>query len=161
MGKDCQLLPPHKNAWITMLVASRVLLKGLDTAMVDAGCVPLEIYDVLLFLEEAPEHRLRMAELAECVLLSRSGITRLVDRMQTQGLLVREMDSVDRRGTFAVIAELGLKRRAEAWPIMKSHIANHFASRMSNEEARALHCILGRFFDDRRIIGYEADNEPS
>ena len=78
--------------------------------------MPLGWYDVLLQLAEAPDHRLRMAELAERVLLSRSGLTRLVDRLAAEGLVTREPFPGDARGLYTVLTDAGLARLRAAAP---------------------------------------------
>ena len=99
---------------------------------------PLSTYDVLIELYEAPEHRLRMHELAERVVLSRSGLTRLVDRLETEGLLTRDRSRTDRRGAYAVITEQGIEALQRTWPIYAKGIAEYFAQWLTLEEAQLL-----------------------
>ena len=85
-------------AWRGMLRTHARLTKALDVELVSAHGLPLTSYEVLLHLADSPDGRLRMSELADSVLLSRSGLTRLVDRLERQGLLGRESCPNDRRG---------------------------------------------------------------
>jgi DNA-binding MarR family transcriptional regulator len=105
---------------------------------------PLSSYDVLIELYEAPEHRLRMHELAERVVLSRSGLTRLVDRLEAEGLLTRERSGTDRRGAYAVITEQGIAALRRTWPIYARGIAEYFAQWLTLEEAQILESAFGR-----------------
>ena len=85
--------------------------------------MPLAWYDVLLTLAQAPERRLRMAQLADRVLLSRSGLTRLVDRLEREGLVRREPSPDDARGTYTVLTAAGLRRLRGAVPLHLAGVA--------------------------------------
>jgi len=102
---------------------------------------------VIVELVEAPDHQLRMHELADRVVLSRSGLTRLVDRLEQEGLLRREPDPNDRRGAFAVLTEQGHEALRKSWPVYARGIARHFASHLGDEEARILVEIFKRILD--------------
>ena len=97
-------------AWRGFLRAHAALTKELDAQLRREHDLPLTSYEVLLFLADSAEGRMRMSELADSVLLSRSGLTRLVDRLERAGLLEREECAEDARGAFAVITPEG--RRA-------------------------------------------------
>jgi DNA-binding MarR family transcriptional regulator len=99
---------------------------------------------VLLQLAEAPQRRLRMAELADRALLSRSGLTRLVDRLQGEGLVRREPSPEDARGTFTVLTRDGLARLRAAAPVHLAGIRRHWLARFSDAELRELGALLGR-----------------
>jgi DNA-binding MarR family transcriptional regulator len=109
----------------------------------DAG-MPLGWYDVLLHLAEAPTGRLRMAELADHVLLSRSGLTRLVDRLQAEGLVRREPSENDARGTYTVLTEEGRGRLRAAAPVHLAGVERNWLGHFSDEELKALDGLLGR-----------------
>ena len=104
-------------AWRLFLTLHRRLVDAIDRDLQQAGRLPLSSYDVLIELQEAPDHRLRMAELAHRVVLSRSGLTRLVDRLEGEGYLTREQAPGDRRGFYATITEQGVSALRTAWPI--------------------------------------------
>jgi DNA-binding MarR family transcriptional regulator len=106
--------------------------------------LPLTWYDVLVALVGAPERRLRLRELAEAVLLSRSGLTRLVDRLEAAGLLRREPDPTDRRGAFAVLTEAGYAALRRTWPRYARGIQEHFGRHLGEEEAAVLARALER-----------------
>lgn len=147
------LSPPHRSAWIAFFVAHGVLTKKIEQALAAAGMPGLEIYDVLLSLEEAPSRRMRMSELAAAVVYSRSGLTRLVDRMERCGWIRREACPTDRRSTYAVLTDAGLAVREAAWPVYREAVQEHFGSKMASEEAAALAEILGRMTDGHGLAG--------
>lgn len=85
-----------------------------------------------------------MHELAERVVLSRSGLTRLVDRLEAEGLLLRDRSGRDRRGAYAVITEQGIAALRQTWPVYARGIAEYFARWLTLEEAQLLESALGR-----------------
>lgn len=122
-------------AWRLFITAHAQLIERIDGELTAAGCVPLHWYDVLIELAEAPERRLRMSELARKVVLSRSGLTRLVDKLEGAGLLSREAAPTDKRGAFAVLTEEGMAALRQAWPIYANGIHTYFAQHLSEQEA--------------------------
>lgn len=132
-----EFLRAHAN---TMRVLERELLA--DTGM------PLGWYDVLLTLAEAPQRRLRMAELADRVLLSRSGLTRLIDRLQAEDLVRREPSPDDARGTFTVLTQQGMARLRGAAPVHLAGIRKHWLAHFSDDDLRRLGLLLGRLVPD-------------
>ena len=103
-------------AWGALLRTATALIRTYERAMEEEVGVPLARYDVLIQLYEAPDQRLRMQALADAVILSRSGLTRLVDRIEGEGLLLREHSREDRRGTYAVLTEAGRQMVERARP---------------------------------------------
>ena len=106
--------------------------------------LPLSKFEVLLKLAEAPGGRMRMLELAQSVLLSKSGLSRLVDRMEEAELVRRERCPSDRRGAFAVITDEGRRVLRRAAPVHLRGIQEHFACHLDDHEARALISVLGK-----------------
>lgn len=135
---------PQLDAWKGLLRAHATAITQIEARLAEAGSVPLTSYDVLLELSNAPRQRLRMAELAERVVLSRSGLTRLVDRLEREGYLTRESTKEDRRGTEAVLTDEGLQALRKAWPVYAEGIKESFATYLSDEEAATLAAVLGR-----------------
>jgi DNA-binding MarR family transcriptional regulator len=121
-----------------MLRAHAALTKELDAELTREHNLPLSSYEVLLFLADAPDGRMRMAELAESVLLSRSGLTRLVDRLERDGLLKRERCESDARGYFAEITPRGRRLFDAARRTHLDGVRALFLSRFSRDELRAL-----------------------
>lgn len=130
-----------------MLRAHAQLTRELDAQLVAEHGLPLRSYEVLLFLDDAPGGRLRMAELAASVLLSRSGLTRLVDRLERRGLVRRESCSSDLRGLDAAITDDGRAVLAEARRTHLAGVRERFLEHFCDEELRA----LGGYFE--RVLG--------
>jgi DNA-binding MarR family transcriptional regulator len=125
-------------AWRGMLRAHAELTKELDAELAREHNLPLSSYEVLLYLADAPDGRMRMAELAESVLLSRSGLTRLVDRLEREGLLKRERCESDARGYFAQITPQGRRLFDRARRTHLEGVRARFLSRFSRDELRAM-----------------------
>jgi DNA-binding MarR family transcriptional regulator len=125
-------------AWRGMLRAHAELVRELDAELAREHDMPLSSYEVLLYLNDSPEGRMRMSELADSVLLSRSGLTRLVDRLERQGLLKRERCESDARGLFAEITQEGRKAFAEARKTHLDGVRRVFLNRFSRDELRTL-----------------------
>jgi DNA-binding MarR family transcriptional regulator len=144
VGMDTELAPLRLVAWRSFLTAHAALINQIERELLEAGVVPLSWYDVLFALYEAPDRRLRMSELASAIVLSRSGLTRLVDRLEAEGLLARERSASDRRGAFAVLTEKGVEAMQQAWPVYARGIQDHFARFLNDEEARVVTKIFRR-----------------
>lgn len=134
----------HLEAWRAFLKAHAIIINRIDRDLAAAELPPLSTYDVLIELYQAPEHRLRMHELAQRVVLSRSGLTRLVDRLEAEGLLIRERSGPDRRGAYAVVTEEGIAALRRTWPIYARGISGYFAQWLTLEEAQFLESTLRR-----------------
>ena len=114
-----QLDERELRAWRGMLRAHAALTKALDADLDAAHGLPLSSYEVLMYLNDADDRRMRMRDLAASVILSRSGLTRLADRLEREGLIRRESCSSDARGAFAVLTPAGARdarRRAHHAP---------------------------------------------
>lgn len=135
-------------AWRGFIKSHATLITAIDRELVEANCLPLHWYDVLVELVEAPAERLRLHELAARVVLSRSGLTRLVDRLEQAGFLRREPDPADRRGAFAILTEQGRQALRQAWPVYARGIEAHFARHLSDEEAEDLVEIFSRILGE-------------
>jgi DNA-binding MarR family transcriptional regulator len=131
-------------AWQGMLRVHASLMKELDAELEAAHRLPLTSYEVLMRLAEAPERRMRMCDLADSVLLSRSGMSRLVDRLEREGLLERAACQNDARGAYAVITETGLELLAAARPTHHEGIRRRFLAHLSEEELEQLAALWVR-----------------
>ena len=125
-------------AWRGLLRVHAGLTKALDAELLREHELPLSSYEVLLFLAESPQGRLRMSELADGVLLSRSGLTRLVDRMERAALLRRRRCEEDQRGWFAEITDEGRALFAQARRTHLDGVRERFLDRLSAQEQRTL-----------------------
>ncbi|MFN8217728.1 MAG: MarR family transcriptional regulator [Solirubrobacterales bacterium] len=131
-------------AWRGMLEVNSRLTHRLDAEMQAAHGLSLSAYEVLMFLEDAPGQRLRMSEIADRALLSRSGCTRLVDRLAKLGYVTRCAAEGDGRGLFAELTDAGRERIAAARPTHRAGIRAHFLAHLSAAERRALARIWAR-----------------
>jgi DNA-binding MarR family transcriptional regulator len=109
-----RLTDPELDAWRGFLRAHATITRQLDADLIAGHGLSLSDYEVMLLLVQAPERQLRMSRLAEQVVLTRSGITRLVTRLEEQGLVERVCCAVDRRGFNAHLTDAGLSRLREA-----------------------------------------------
>ena len=132
------------TVWRTFLRAHAQITRALEADLMAKHKLPLASYDVLVQLVEAPDHRLRMTELAERVLLSRSGVTRLVDRLEREGLVQREACDTDARGLFAVLTDAGYERLRTASGTHLRGVEEYVIERLSGDELRELGRLLGK-----------------
>ncbi len=127
-----------QRAWRAMLRAHACLAKRLDTALDQAHGLPLTSYEVLDRLEDSTGGRMRMCDLAEQAQLSRSGLTRLVDRLEREHLLERCSCDHDARGSFACLTQAGRERVSEARVTHLAVVREQFFSRFSQTELSLL-----------------------
>lgn len=139
---------PRLAAWSTFLRAHARVVRELERELQADQDLALTDYDVLVQLAAAPERRLRMSELADRLLLSRSGATRLVDRLVSDGLVARETCESDRRGQWAALTDAGHDRLRRASPTHLRGVAAHFLDRLSADELAALERMLDRVLAD-------------
>jgi DNA-binding MarR family transcriptional regulator len=135
------------DAWRAFLRAHSGLIRTLDRELEAEQGFPITYFDVLAQLTQAGG-RLRMSELANAVILSRSGVTRLVDRMERAGFVKREQCPTDRRAMYTTITPAGKRALAKARPVHLRGVAEHFARHLSDEEAKTLAAALGRMVPD-------------
>jgi DNA-binding MarR family transcriptional regulator len=141
----------------------------LDRELQQSVGLQLSWYEVLHQLSSAPRSRLPMRQLADSVMLSKSGVTRLVDRMAQAGLIERLACSDDGRVCYAVLTGRGRKLLEQAQPVASQGVEDHFARYISEHEARVIASALMRVLDaaggssaDRRIAGAPAgDDQPA
>jgi DNA-binding MarR family transcriptional regulator len=126
------------GAWRGLLRVHTALVKALDAELSAEHDLPLSSYEVLITLESAPGRKRRMAELADSVLLSRSGMTRLVDRLERDGLLMRDTCTDDGRGCYAVLTERGAELLTRARPTHLEGVRERFLSCFSSDELEIL-----------------------
>jgi DNA-binding MarR family transcriptional regulator len=122
-------------------------VRVLETELVAEHPISLGAYDVLVQLAEAPDRRLRMAELADAVLLSRSGVTRLVDRLEVAGMVTRERFGGDGRGVVAVITTKGIDTLRAASRTHLAGVVRHFVEHLNPDELASLGAMCARLAD--------------
>ncbi len=132
------------HVWRTFLRVHAGVTRELENHLLDEHDLPLASYDVLVQLAEAPDRQLRMNHLAESVLLSRSGLTRLVDRLQREGLVERTTCPNDQRGMYAVLTTEGYERLRAATPTHLRGVRELVLERLDPAELRQLGALLGK-----------------
>lgn len=141
------LSPLELAAWRGMLEANAQVMRQLDAQMQAEHGLSASSYEVLMFLDDAPEHRMRMSDIADRVLLSRSGCTRLVDRLVRQGYVTRCTASDDGRGLFAQLTDAGVEKIRAARLTHREGIRRFFLDHLTATDQIALGDIWSRFRD--------------
>ncbi len=148
MSTPSGLTHVESRAWRGFLRAHAAVVRALEADLQSEHDLPLASYDVLVQLSESPDRRLRMTELADRVLLSRSGLTRLADRLEREGLLTREPCPSDARGTLAVLTDAGLERLRRAWPTHLRGVRHHVLDRLTSTEVDQLAALMAKLVPD-------------
>lgn len=135
---------PRLGAWRSFLTAHARLTRLLDEELRSEHGLSLAEYDALLQLAEAPGRTMRMNRLADQVILSRSGVTRLIDRLVADGLVERRACASDARGAEAVLTEAGLRRLRTAARTHLRGIAAHFVDVLGADDLATIERSLGK-----------------
>ncbi len=114
------------RTWRAFLTAHSTMLRRISRDLEEADLPPLPWYDVLAALRDAPEGRLRQVDVAERVLLSHSGLSRLLDRIEARGLIERVRCSTDRRAINLALTDEGREMLEQMWPVYARGIAEDF-----------------------------------
>jgi DNA-binding MarR family transcriptional regulator len=136
------------DAWRGVLAVHSAMIARLDEELVREHGLPLTSYEVLLYLADAPERSLRMGQLAERLFLSRSGLTRLVDRLVEAGLVERTSCESDRRGSYARLTEQGRRHFDAARPTHLRGVRRHFLDKLDGAEMDRLAAIWTKVLGD-------------
>lgn len=134
------------DVWRAFLETHAALLDILEAELERERGMPLTWYDVLVQIS-ARGGRLRMQDLAHSLLLSKSGLTRLFDRMEQAGLVKREPCPFDRRGTFAALTPAGSSALRNAAPVHLRGVQEHFARHLNDAESTVMCAALRRILD--------------
>jgi DNA-binding MarR family transcriptional regulator len=134
----------HLDAWRAVLNTHARLTTRVEDALDDAGLPQLAWYDVLWALHRAPAKTLRMGELAQEVTISRSGLTRLVDRIEADGLLERRQSAADRRAVEVAITPAGSRLLRKMWPVYEDVLRSEFEAKLTRADAQALSRALAK-----------------
>lgn len=144
-----ELTDAEQAAWRGFVRVHTAMARALDAELERAHGLSLSSFEVLKALRCSEEGRLRMADLAEHALLSRSGMTRLVDRLERQSLLTRCQCSDDARGCFAVLSPGGVELLERARPTYLESVRAGFLSHLSQDELEGLALVFERMLKDR------------
>jgi DNA-binding MarR family transcriptional regulator len=137
-------------AWRGLLFAHARVMRRLEDDMLEQHDLPITWFDVLGRLKQTPDGRLRMHELEEVSVFTRSGMTRLADRLESAGLVRRERSPEDRRGVYLAITPAGRAKMDEVWPDHAASIQKHFGKHLSAGDAESLRAVTDRILEDDR-----------
>jgi DNA-binding MarR family transcriptional regulator len=149
----------QSQMWRLFRTTYVTVVDQIERDLEQAGLPPLIWYSVLWTLERAPDQEMRLHELADKVFLSRSNITRLIDRLETAELLCRKRCPNDRRGAYAAITEAGLAMRQKMWVIYAAGIANYFMDHLSDAEVQVLEKVFNRALATAQHLTHQ-DEKP-
>lgn len=133
---------PHREAWISLTQTHAAVTGRLQDALTAAELPPLPWFEVLATLDRAPEQRLKMGELAEALVITRGGLTKLVDRLIKAGLLERTFCATDRRVSYATLLPAGVDLLEEMRPIVRGELASAFSAKLTVAQADELREML-------------------
>nr|WP_203950125.1 MarR family transcriptional regulator [Microbispora rosea] len=140
------LTPQEQRAWRAHLAAHRLLFLQLDRELQGTG-LSLNDYEILVNLSESPCRRMRMSELADATIQSRSRLSHQISRMEAAGLVTRQDCEDDRRGTFAVLTDHGWETIQRVAPDHVASVRRHFIDLMTPEQVSALEQIYAPIID--------------
>src|SRR6187200_1680876 len=135
---------PHREAWIAIAQTHAAVTGRLQEALTAAELPPLPWFEVLATLDRAPEQRLKMGELAEALVITRGGLTKLVDRLIKAGLLERTFCETDRRVSYATLLPAGAELLEEMRPLVRGELEETFATTITARQAEELRDSLER-----------------
>lgn len=143
-GANADLTAAQAATWMALIRSHAALVKTLDGELDRAHGIGLSSFGVLAALAQSPDERMRMCDLADVALLSRSGLTRLIDRLERHGLVERSVCEQDARGAFAVLTAAGAQALALARPTYIDGVRRHFLSAFRAHELELLRGFLAR-----------------
>ena len=131
-----------ETAWILLIRAQQVLLEQVETALKAANLPPLSWYDVLLELSRDPKSDLRQYEIGELVLLNKHNLSRLIDRLENDGLVKRHACGDDGRGNIVKITKKGIRVKETMWPVYANAIQALIGEALTAAQQRSLTEIM-------------------
>lgn len=137
-NRECPAPTPHGEAWGALARTHAAVSQRLQEALAQGDFPPLPWYEVLATVAEAPEQRMRMGDLAEALVITRGGLTKLVDRLVKAGLLERTFCETDRRVSYATLLPAGATLLAEMRPVVVGELEVAFSANLSVEQANEL-----------------------
>lgn len=135
---------PHGEAWGALTRTHAAISQRLQEALAAADFPPLPWYEMLATVAEAPEQRMKMGELAEALVITRGGLTKLVDRLIEAGLMERTFCETDRRVSYATLLPAGAALLEEMRPVVVAELRTAFAANLSDAQAHDLREALDR-----------------
>ena len=135
---------PHGDAWGALTRTHSAIVGRLQEALAAADLPPLPWYEVLATVADAPEQRMKMGDLAESLVITRGGLTKLVDRLVRAGLIERTFCETDRRVSYATLLPTGAETLAEMRPVVIAELRSAFSAQLSVADAEQLRETLER-----------------
>ena len=130
--------PGWLKVWERLMVTHAEVIRRLEADLLAQHKISLTWFDVMSVLERAPEHRIRMHKLADAVLITRSGLTRVADQLEEQGFVVRVRSTEDRRTVWLTLTEAGHQKLREVWPDHRESIYLYFGQYLDAQDAEAI-----------------------
>jgi DNA-binding MarR family transcriptional regulator len=143
-GQDVSARTPHGDAWGALTRTQAAISQRLQDALATAELPPLPWYEVLATVADAPDQRMKMGALAEALVITRGGLTKLVDRLIKAGLLERTFCDTDRRVSYATLLPTGRELLEEMRPVVVAELERSFAANLSAAQAKDLREALER-----------------
>ncbi|CAN1598350.1 MarR family winged helix-turn-helix transcriptional regulator [Pseudomonas sp. B21-028] len=141
------------DTWFRFVRAHRCLIREIERRLAAAGLPAYAWYDALWGLESGPDGARRMNELADVMAIERYNLTRLVDRLEAEGLVTRSRASDDGRGAYAAITESGKTLRKKMWKIYEGAVDELFLSQFDDDQQRVFSQALERAANAARSSG--------
>ena len=138
-----EILTDKLEAWRLFLRSYSTITRRLDADLIAAHGLTLRDFEVLIYLSRAPEGRMRPSDLTDMVILTRSGVTRLLAGLEEAGLVRRDTCAEDRRVIYATLTEKGLAKLNAAHPTHLRGVGELFTDRFDDEELETLRRLLG------------------
>jgi DNA-binding MarR family transcriptional regulator len=135
------------SAWRSMLQAHAAVVRRLEAELLAEHGLSLPAYEVLVHLSEQPERSQRMTELSSAALLSPSGVTRLVDKLQRDGLVRRRRCGADARVIYCELTEAGMAALVAAYPTHLRGVREHLVDKLDRSDLHSLSASLDKLFD--------------
>lgn len=141
--------------WRSFVNLHATIIRRIEKDLSAHQHVPLTWYDVLVALYQSPGKKLRMSELAKKTILTPSGVTRLVERLEREGYVCRKRTEEDLRGSYAVLTRKGKRAFLQAWTTYEQGIYSYFANRLNEEEQKVIRQAFERI---EKKIGRKTDH---
>ena len=139
-------------AWVLLIRAQQIFLGRVEAALKEADLPPLSWYDVLLELSRDPDSELRQYEIGERVLLNKHNLSRLIDRLERDGLVKRQACNTDGRGSIVKITKKGIQLKQEMWPVYAKAIQELIAEPLTATQVRSLAEIMNALLEKHSVI---------
>lgn len=135
-------------AWSSFFVSHALSIQKLEKELSGRAPLSLHEYDVLLTIDRSPDKRLRYSDLASISLFTKSGITRILKRLETRGFIDRQKCESDGRGAFAKLNKLGGKALKDTWAVYSAEVLKIFEPALTQPEGKTLEHLLGKVIDE-------------